>query len=112
MYNIVIQHLYTVQSDHQSTLVTFCHHAKSLCYWLYSHAVEYIPVTYLFYIWNFIPLNPLHLLHLSPTSPGTCLFLGGIKYRIHKNMNSPVSSLKKLIKTNYMHVFAFYVSCK
>lgn len=36
MHNIVIQHLYTLQSNHHSTS-TICHCTKLLChYWLYS----------------------------------------------------------------------------
>ena len=33
------------------------------------HAVHYIPITYLFYDWEFVPLNPFHLFHpyLNPS---------------------------------------------
>ena len=48
--------------------VTICHHPQLLgYYWLHSLCVRYIPVTYLFYSWKFVPLNPLPLFHLSPT---------------------------------------------
>lgn len=36
------------------------------------HAIFFITVTYLFYNWNFVPLNSLHPFHASPqTSPQT-----------------------------------------
>ena len=34
-----------------------------------SYAIYYIPKTYLFYSWKFVPLNPLHQLYLNPTFP-------------------------------------------
>ena len=34
-----------------------------------SYAIHYIPKTYLFYSWKFVPLNPLHQLYLNPTFP-------------------------------------------
>ena len=49
------------------SLVTICHHTKLLQYIDFiPYPVYYLPVTYLFYNWKIVPLNPLHLFHLSP----------------------------------------------
>ena len=49
---------------------TIHHHIKLLqYYWLHSLCVHYIPLTYLFYSWKFVPLNPLRLFPLSPHTP-------------------------------------------
>ena len=32
------------------------------------HAVHYIPITYLFYDWEFVPLNPFHSFCPPPTT--------------------------------------------
>ena len=35
MYNVAIQHLYTLQGDHHNKLVTICHHLSLSQYWQY-----------------------------------------------------------------------------
>ena len=53
VYNTVIQHLYTLWIDY--------HGKSSNLYCNIPYAVHYIPVTYLFYNWKFVPLKPFHL---------------------------------------------------
>ena len=48
------------------SLVTICHQSY---YNIINHilnVVHYITITYLFYNWEFVPLNPLHLFSQPP----------------------------------------------
>ena len=38
------------------------------------HAIHYIPKTYLFYSWKFVPFNPLYLFHPPPSLTTDDLF--------------------------------------
>ena len=74
MYYIVIWHLHTLRDDHNKTrnclspIPSYYNITDHIPYALYY----YIPMTYLFSNWMFVPLSPLHLFapmhHCPPPS--------------------------------------------
>lgn len=46
------------------SLISICHHTELFNSIDISCAVNFIPMTYIFYSWNFIPLHPLHFVYL------------------------------------------------
>ena len=65
MNNIVIWHLYTLQSDHHNISSYHLSQYKGNSLYYVPYAVDDIPITYIFYIWKSVLLTPFPILPLT-----------------------------------------------
>ena len=70
---IVIWYLHKLGNVHHNESISVQSYCNIIDH--ISYAVYYIPVTYLFYKWRFINLNPFHLFHPDFTPSGNYLFV-------------------------------------
>lgn len=69
VYDIVIQHLYALQYDpHKSSSPLYTIKCYDIIVYI-PCSIHYIPMAYLFYKRNFVPLIPFHLCQPSPHHP-------------------------------------------
>ena len=112
LYNIVICYFYTFQNDHQHKSSYGISPYKDINHIVIDsipHSVHFIPMTRLFWKWNFIPLHLLHLFLFFPPTPSSlaaaCFFSASLPVFLFSFVCSFVWFFRFNIKVKSQSIF-------